>query len=180
MPIYKKKKVAGLREILCVVPHASDDIGFIFKAVVDESEFDRLSPYPTPRSIKSVKTGLTEPDFKDPNYMRACQEWGTRKTNWLFLTSMKDTPDWEWETVKLDDAGTWHNWRQELKDANFVENDILRMIQACSQAQGLDESLVEEARKRFLALGQQVVSNSPSPTDGDQNTQSGEPAKESV
>lgn len=180
MPIYKKKKVAGLREILCVVPHANDDIGFIFKAVVDESEFDRLSPYPKPRMMKSVKTGLTEPDLKDPLYIRACHEWGERKTHWMILNSMKDTPDWEWERVKLDDAGTWHLWRDELKEAGFNDHDILRMITAFNQAQGLDEELVQEARKRFLASSQPVDSSSPSPTDGDQNTPSGEPAKDSA
>jgi hypothetical protein len=152
---YKGAKVSGLREVIEVIPLHGVDIGFVFKAVINDDEFEKLSPEPKPPMIKIVKTGTTEPNFQDKTYLQARNEWGDRRVNWQFLTSMKDTPDFEWETVKLEDPGTWHNWIPELKDAGFAESDIRRLLTAFSQAQGLDDTLILEARKRFLTSRQE-------------------------
>jgi hypothetical protein len=176
---FKGNKLSGLREVIEVIPIHGHDIGFVFKAVIDEAEFEKMSPRPEPPMVKTVKTGLTEPNFKDPGYIKSANEWGSRHTNWMFLTSMKDTPDFEWETVKLEDAGTWHNWISELKEAGFTDADINRLLNAFAQAQGLDDKMVQEARMRFLATRQQVATLSNFQPVENLNTQSGEPVKDS-
>lgn len=174
---YKGNVVRGLREVIEVIPLNGVDIGFIFKAVVNEEFFEKVSPEPQPPKQKNVKTGQTLPNFTDPTYLKAQSEWGTRKTNWMFLESMKDTPDFEWETVVLNDPGTWHNWVKELEDSGFGQVDIQRLLNAFARAQGLDERMVEEARKRFLTSREAPASNSLSQTGENQSILSGEPAK---
>jgi hypothetical protein len=59
----------------------------------------------------------------------------------------------EWETVDIDDPGTWLNWDVELKAAGISDVEGQRIINLVMAANSLDEKKVEEARQAFL-LGQ--------------------------
>lgn len=137
-------------EAVVVLIKNGKDIPFKARAILDYSRFDALCPRPKPKKIMKAG-GKEELLFNDPSYLAALNHWGTVKTAYTIVESLKATPGLEFETVKEDDPTSWSNWRQEFEKAFFTDPEITRIVSAVWEANGIDEDKLEEARKRFLS-----------------------------
>lgn len=129
----------------------SGSFSFFFEPVMDYSEFDAKCPMPKP-VVKTAPDGSTKADTRNPEYIKAFRAWSNLRTAWTFLKSISATPDLHWDTVDLEDPETWGNWESELQAAQFTSPEIGRMMDAVMKAGGFKESMVDDARKDFLAL----------------------------
>jgi len=94
--------IDGPKEGILVLPRDDGDIVFRFVAITDDSDYEKINPAPKPPKVWKVKLGQTIEDVEDPVYKKKMQEWGTNKTNWVFLQSVAPT-NIEWDSVKADD-----------------------------------------------------------------------------
>jgi hypothetical protein len=148
-------KVGGVEvspcEELLVLPRSNgSDIPFRARAVSISKEFNEKVPMPVAPMLQT-KDG-NKHDFKDPAYKAALQRRDEQRFALMCLRSLEPS-NIEWETVDIDDPGTWLNWDVELKAAGISDVEGQRIINLVMAANSLDEKKVEEARQAFL-LGQ--------------------------
>ena len=89
--------------------------------------------------------------------------------------------DVEWERVDLNDPETWHNWRREMEDAGFSDNECTMMVYACVNVHNPGQETVDAARENFLRTqGRHQTETDETPQVGDQpSIVSGEPVNDS-
>lgn len=172
---YNGKKLEGPNVLELYLPRGDSVILIRARAVLDYDEFHKLVPVPEP-PVKILKGGAKVPDFEHPTYLVSMNQYGEKKTQWMFLQSLKATNGLEWEQVDLADPATWKNYEKELSDAGFSEQERLRILQLIITANALDEKKLEEARERFLSgtLPLLHAEQSSSQTNGASSTPSGE------
>lgn len=135
-------------EVPIVLPRPGDDILFVAKAILSYTEFDRLAPPPQPPEV--IKPGGAKiRKWDDPEYKKACVKRNETLTDWIVITSLKETPGLEWEKVDYDNPTTWGLWSEELKAAGFPPAEINYIRRRCFEANGLDDDRLEEAAKVF-------------------------------
>lgn len=145
------KTIEGLNEVTVVLPRGNaDDLVFKFVAVVDNEKFDKLVPEVKPE-ILLKPGGKKDADITSPAYIAAVSRRDSLRTTWLFLESIKATPDLEWETVKDDDSSTWDGYTEELKKAGIGNIEVMRLMKGFMEANCLSEELIDNARQSFLA-----------------------------
>jgi hypothetical protein len=141
--------------VLVVIPRSQGDLVFEFQVINDYEKFEKLCPEPQPpkKSRRSPSSGEMEPyqDVSDPGYIKQLDEWGEKRINWSFLTSISATRELEWSKVQMHEPGTWHQWRDDLKDIGFNVPEINMIFRGYLEANTLDETKLKEARDRFLA-----------------------------
>ncbi|MEA2036320.1 MAG: hypothetical protein U9O94_02345 [Nanoarchaeota archaeon] len=146
---YKGQVVKGKNQEIIPIPREGGDIIFIANAVKSWDEFENLVPEPeVPVLLKPG--GKKVEDKNDPQYKKAVDKYNELRTHYIVLTSIKDTPDVEWETVDFGKPETWHNYRQELLDSDFSDIEIGRIMVGVMRANSLDENMIDEARSNFL------------------------------
>lgn len=167
-------------EVLLVLPRETGDLVFKFRAVVSTEEFEKLCPEPTPPRV-AKPGGEVEIRINDPGYRKQLDEWAGRQTHWQFLQSIKVTDRLEWETVRYDDPGTWQNWRSEMESCGFSIGEMNAIWAHFMRANSLSVTMIDEARKRFLALeAERAVIAASSSLQAELSTSlSGEPANDS-
>jgi hypothetical protein len=156
----------GPKTIEIFIPRGEfGDIQFKFIGVIDDDEFDKL--YPIPEPPRSMKVGVgTVMNVEDPTYKAQLANRGAARQDWFFLKSIAPS-NIEWDTVKLEDFSTWGNWREDLKKAGFSVSEISTLYNAFAEANVITDSMIKEARQRFLAFQQGVQSGEqPSPIIG--------------
>ena len=131
-----------------------DPIVLYAQAVTDMGELDKLVPEPAVPD-KIVKSSRV-PDYDNPAYKAKIAERNAARFNFLFLKSLQINKDLTWDTIKMDDSTTWSNYETELKEAGFNSAEIMMIVQGVLRANSLDESRIEEGRKRFLAMKQEL------------------------
>ena len=89
--------------------------------------------------------------YQDPKYLNALDEWAMKKGYWITLKSLEGTPDLEWDTIDMDDPETWGNYLKEMNEAGLSDIEISRIVNAVSEACGLDQAKIDEATESFLA-----------------------------
>lgn len=129
----------------------SGDLVFKACGVLDWEPLDKLLPEPIPPT-KVVPGGAPIPMFEDPDYQISLTNYSVARQNWLILEALKATPGLEWSTVIQSDSTTWGNYRKELREFGLLPTEINRIIAATWQANSLNENVIDEARKRFLAM----------------------------
>lgn len=138
-----------------------DNIIFQCGPVLDYVEFERLCPEPKPPLITNIKAGTSYHDPDDSKYKINMLNWGNLKLTWMMLSSLKATPDLEWETVKYDDPTTWKNWEKELK-ASLTESEFDKIRIGVYNANAPTENRRKEAMDVFTqsqaAEGQSIGS----------------------
>jgi len=155
-----------------------DDIHFWVQAVLDYSEFFKQFPAPNPPYKKLPGQKDSTPDFTDPDYRKAIEEWSSLKGKWMILKSMEATEGLEWSQVKMNDQTTWGKIDEEFRSIGLSEYEVQRIYNEILSVNSLDGKQIEEARKRFFAQLQQERNALPtSPTVAQVNTPSGAPAK---
>jgi hypothetical protein len=144
------KKLEGVSTRRIIIPRQDEDIVIIAKGITSYAEFNKICPPPDP-VMKIYPDGRKELDSENPDYRKALTKWSERKGQWMILESLSATPDLEWEKVKIDDPETWGSYHQELVDAGFVEYEIARIVDGVMTANGINQEMIMEAEKRFLA-----------------------------
>lgn len=149
----KGKTFTGPNTKIVAFPRPNEDAVFILQAVLNYDEFDKIVPRPVPPVIAPAGENKELPinDLKDPKFREQMKVYAEYRIAWYMLQSLKATPGLEWDTVKSDDPETWPNWRKELKDAFFSDNEIAILEQTSVEVNSLDEELLEKARNRFTA-----------------------------
>jgi hypothetical protein len=169
------KVINGPKEALLVLPRQDGDIAFRFVAVLDDDDFQKLCPRPTPPKSMKPGVGIIE-NVEDPKYKAAVEERGELRSDWFFLQSIKPS-EIEWEMVKLDDPSTWKLWREELKKAGFNMQERDRIYVTFLETNTVSDGMVDEARARFLASQQaKALAEVSSQTTGQPSSESGVPA----
>jgi hypothetical protein len=164
--------VNGPSEELLVLPRGEQVIVFRAKSI-NLDEFDALCPEPKPPG-KLTKDGWI-PNAEDPNYMQVLATQNEKRIAYLIVKSLEPS-DIEWDTVQVDNPRTWTNYLQDFKNAGLTTIEINRIIQCVMQANSLDESKLEQARKVFLHGQAQAQKSSSGQSTEQTSMPSGEPA----
>lgn len=144
------RQLSKPNEMLLVLPReGEDDIVIKARAVNDTKEFEKICPEPKPQTRLIKGKGKVQ-DFESPNYLKAMEEYGNRKYQWMMITSLNATPELQWEQVDISNPDTWKLWIDELRSSGFSEYEVQRIVKLCQDANNLTESRLEEARERFL------------------------------
>lgn len=142
------------------------------RAVLDFDDFDNIDPAPDPPEV--IRPGnVRSLDVEDKKYLKAMDDWGTRRTNWMILKSLEATDGLEWETINMSDPNTWDNFRKELKECGFTLGEVGRLILAVTEVCGLNQDKIDEATARFLAEQAATPDVQSSPSGGPQSIQYG-------
>lgn len=177
----KGQKIEGPMVEVIIIPRGEgqEDIILHAQAILDMDEFYKLLPEPkAPKAMR--KGGIEFFNTEDPRYKAAIIEYNKMRVAWMILKSLQATPDLVWERAKIEDPNTWLLYDKELREAGFSDIEVGRVINGVMAANCLNDTKMEEARKRFLAgqAAQRLVSVSQ--TDGQDSTPSGEPQNDSV
>lgn len=132
-----------------VIPKGKKEFVFKADAVLDYTEFESLCPRPKPPVILK-KGGKQELNIEDETYNEKVAKWCGARINWMIITSLKATPDLEWETIDAKNPETWGNYEKELLKF-FPDKDVQRIIEIVFVACGLNQNRIDEATERFLA-----------------------------
>ncbi len=165
------------RQDILVIPRGEKNIIFEGRPVPDFDGYDEKYPAPKPPEILKPG-GIRDFDENDPNYKIALDAWGQRKTNWLVLHTLAGTPGMTWDTVDFEKPETWENYRKELEDAGFLPVELLEIIRFVTKVNALSSTLIEQAKKDFLAIQAQQVMLANSQKGEQPSTPSGESAKD--
>lgn len=144
------KDLTAVNKEICVIPRGDDNIVFVAAAVLDWEAFDKLCPEPEPPK-KRFPHGEVIDNVEDPQYVQQLREYSTKRLNWMFITSLRDTEGLEWEEVDYSNPDTWEKWKDELLAANFSTVEIGYITQAVTVANNLDVDKINQAKKDFLA-----------------------------
>lgn len=145
-------RIDSVNEVLIPILRPTGDILLKAQAVHDKSDFEKLVKEPEAPMVMHRGSTAHVPNFEDPGYREKQKKFNQLRSDWLVLKSLQATDGLEWENVKMEEPDTWQNWRQELVDSKFTDGEIVRIMNAVVEANGLDEDKIEEARQRFLAL----------------------------
>lgn len=150
---FKGQAVSNTNVEYVVIPRTGGDIVFIAKPVLSFDGFSEICPEPKPPIITYAENQNKEPepDYADENYTKKLENYYLSRYYWLQLTSIKDSPDIEWETVDLLKPDTYKNMIPELESAGFLPAEINKIAAAVTAVNALDERQMDEARKNFLA-----------------------------
>lgn len=144
------KNVSGPQTEVVVIPRGEDELVIRAQAVLDFSDYTKLNPAPVPPT-KLFPGGEVQQNVEDPTYQARMLEWAQQKMDWMILKSLAATEDLVWDTVKADDPATWKNYRTEL-ETTFTPAEMSKILEIVMTACGLNQSKIEEATKRFLAI----------------------------
>ena len=147
---YFGRKIQGPNEEIIVIPRADGDIILKAIAIKNYDRFNELVKPPAPPKV--LKKGQKVDDFDNPAYKLSLTQFGEKRYAFLILETLRHSEGLEWETVDLNNPETWLNWDKELSDSGFSQNEIRLITTGVLVANTLDETKVEEARQRFLAL----------------------------
>jgi hypothetical protein len=172
----KGKVVQPPKALQIAIPRGDDAIIFSCDPVLDYSEFEKRCPEPTPPT-ENVKGKPPKPLFDDARYKKRMDKHSEHKMAWMVLQSLAATEGIEWETIDLNNPDTWSNYRDELGTA-FTDMEIGLIISKVMDANIPNEDRQDEALKRFAQQQVEKVEPSPSPSDEQDSTKSGEPAND--
>jgi hypothetical protein len=134
--------------VVIVLPRPNSNLVFTAKAILSYDDFNRLAPHPQPP--EAVKPGnIKVKKYDDPGYLKAVEDRNELLTNWIVITSLRDTEGLEWEKVRYEDPTSWGKWSEELSEAGFPTPEINHIRRKCFEANALDNDRLEEALKSF-------------------------------
>jgi len=160
-------------EYTLVLPRGESVIVFKARGLKDYDEFNKLCPEPSvPRKL--TKDGYVD-DLKNTNYTIDRASYEKRRLAYMIVKSLEPSAI-EWETVNIDVPGTWANWEVDLKNSEFSQVEMNRVVGLVLEANCLDELKLKQARDVFLRGPQPGSAASSGQTTEPENTPSGVPA----
>jgi hypothetical protein len=130
-----------------VIPRGDKGIVFWAQGLPDLDDFHRQVPEPK-APVAQTPTGVVA-NTKDPGYLATVAEYSKRRIGYLVVHSLKPS-DIEWDTVKMDEPGTWANWEQDLKNSGLTQVECNLVFNLVWGANSLDEAKLKQARETFL------------------------------
>jgi hypothetical protein len=152
---YAGKTIDGPSFDVIVFPRLDGDIVFKCQCVLDYEPFRKICPLPEPPKIMRKGETVYSQNVEDPEYLEKLHHYSELKTHWMVLKSLEATESLEWDTVDFANPETWSNYTDELLKGGFTDSQIAKIINTVAAVNGLNDKMMEEAKKRFLA-GQQV------------------------
>lgn len=146
----KGRNLAKNIETLVLPRPDNEDIVFMFRALTDIDEFEKMVPEPEPPKGRNSK-GQVVPDYDDESFKQQMKRRGDQQYDYMMLASMSATEGLEWEKVDLKNPNTYHLWEQELKEAGISMWEIGRIKAAVLSVNGLNEAKIQAAQASFLA-----------------------------
>jgi len=144
------KKLDGPNYDVIVFPRIGGDIVFKVQCVLDYTPFEKMMPTPKPPTIQRRGQKEWTPNFEDPEYNKEILKYSEYKTHWMMLKSLEINEDLKWETVDMADPETWGNYITELEEAKFADTHIVKILNAVTAINGLNEDMLDAAKERFL------------------------------
>lgn len=166
------------KDDVVVLPRGDEQIVFNIRAVIDYKPFNEICPLPKPKMVTVPGDGQPVQE-KGPDWEKRVTEYAMRQQHWTMIQSLMATPGLEWNKVKLDDPSTWHLWMEELEEEGLTAAERVRIQTAIHKINGLDDSLLEQARTSFLATKREQEKKLSSQQAGQNSIPSGEPANDS-
>jgi hypothetical protein len=172
-------KIAGVDpktlspEYTLVLPRGEDFIVFKARGIIDFDEFHKYVPEPVPPK-KVTRDGVVA-DVANPNYQKDMDAYARRRLAYMVVKSLEPS-EIEWDKVDPNDPGTWANWEDDLKAAQFNQVEIGRITGLVLEANCLDETKLKQAREVFLRGPQPVSLDSNGQSTEQGSTPSGAPA----
>jgi hypothetical protein len=158
-----------------IFPRASGQLLFHIQAIPSWEAFDAACPRPEPPKV--IKRGKPVENTDDETYKMRIQNWLDARQNWLILKALElSENDIEWETVDINDASTWSNVEQELKEAGLSDMEFQRLAGKVYDVNALTERAMDAARENFLLMMSLENAESDSRQDEPISTQSGQSA----
>jgi len=148
------KQVRGVNRDVVVFPRPDGNLVFTAEAIQSWEEFEKLCPMPMP-PMRLLPGGVQQPDVAAESYRKKLNDWGGLKTNYMVVKTLSPTDGLEWETVDLAKPETWGNWRKELEDSGFIENEVVHLLKLCSNVNAVSEEMMDRARESFLLEARQ-------------------------
>ena len=173
-------KIAGVDpktlspEYTLVLPRGEEMIVFKARGLVDFEEFHKFVPEPVPPK-KMTREGLVA-DTNNANYTHDLDIYTKRRLAYMVVKSLEPSGI-EWETVDINDPGTWTNWEQDFRNAGFTQIEMGRVTGLVLEANCLDETKLKQAREVFLRGPQPGLGGTDGLTTAPASTPSGEPVK---
>lgn len=146
-------KISGLdpktlpTEEVLILPRGDQFVKFTARGLQNMDTFNTLCPEPKCPG-KLTRDGYV-PDSDDQGFKDAIAEYAKRRLAYLVVATLAPS-DIEWDTVKLDTAGTWANWETDLKGAGFTQVECNLVLRLVMEANALDEAKLRKARDVFL------------------------------
>jgi hypothetical protein len=142
------REIKSMSEEVLVLPRLSDeDIVIVARAVKSMDEFEAICPEPKAPGVRT-KDGF-RPDEKDEGYVALMDQHAEQRLAFIVIKSL-EASDIEWESVSIDDPGTWKNWRPNFEEAGLSAIEVGRIVTCVMRANSLNETKLEEAREAFL------------------------------
>ena len=138
---------------LLVIPKGDQDIALTIKSA-DMDKFESLCPAPEPPEMIKRGVGRVK-NVEDPDFVKKVEVYSERRVEWMVIDGLSATPDLVLETVVIEDASTWKNWKTEFEAAGFTNSECGRVVHAVISANGLSDAKFDEAKARFLASQQE-------------------------
>lgn len=139
----------GPNEDILVLPRLNGpDLIFRARAIVDMGEFDALCKVPEAPGIRTAKEGFKK-DYADGNYLSQMETYHERRVSYMIIKTLEPS-EIEWDTVEIDNPGTWANWKKDLQSGGLSDNEIGQVVNCVASANSLDENKLKEARESFL------------------------------
>jgi len=167
-------EIKGPNQEVLVLPRGEQQIIIRAQSVLDMDTFDKLCPEPKAPGRRTKDGFVPNPD--DPSYKDMLNAYQSKRLAYLVIQSLKPS-EIEWDTVREDNPSTWDNYLNDLKAGGLSNIEINRIIVCVMQANSLDESKLEAARKLFLAGQAQAANESSGQNSELATTPSGEPVK---
>lgn len=146
----KGKAISAPKAKVVAYPREDGDLIFKLVPVINDKEFDRLSPEPKPPTVMRPNQAPFE-DAQDPGYLRTLEQRDKLRWDWMLLTTLSATDGLEWEKVKPEDPSTWHLVQQELEESGLSSAEVKHLLLETSRVNVVTEEYVKEARDRFFA-----------------------------
>jgi len=162
-------KIAGIDLSITtniIVPIIRGDSEVIFECCIIESydDFDRLCPAPEAPKVLRRGDSAPTPDETDKDYLEALEAHSKKRVAYMFIVSVEPTEGLTWDKVDLANPDTWEFYENELTEAGFNTVHMGQILQGVMEANGLSDTRIEEAKKRFLAAQRAAQSQPSSPT----------------
>lgn len=147
------KKLSDFPPVIIPIVRGEEVFYFQAKAVVDMTEFENYCPRPVPPMIHHKGQPQPVQDLTDKKFLVAVDEYAKKKASYMVIKSLSSTPDLKWEKVDVTNPSTYELYLEELKAFGLNDIEIDRIVNGVFEANGMNDAKIEEAKKRFLAMG---------------------------
>lgn len=136
-----------------ILPRGNSFIRFDAEGLPDMDAFNQLCPEPVAPGKLTPEGWQT--DEKNPDYVSSKLEYNRRRLAYMVVNSLAPSKI-EWDTVVIDQPGTWANWEDDMKKAGISQVECNLVLKLVLEVNQLDEGKLKKAREVFQHGPQQA------------------------